>query len=299
MRVGEGEYAFLVSPPIPSSTLPVSSRDILSKVFKTKEELTPLYQKYYKTFEEIQERLKPVVQRLQRLDPNQERFLYPIFMDRNSIGDLPEELKKDGVTEETKHTSYYLFRGGPSFDSIFGDFFLIFRNIAPGYDQENESEETRTYWLQTYKSIYTFLYPIAKKVEALTRELYKNQIQHMDLHGGNVLLNFLSPSFETWIQKTKQFIINVKESPDYRILKSILGKDCLLTCDISYEQRTQIQDLLDDLKDIDTSDIKPVLIDWDISRILEEEDDDTGDLIYHLVPLDSMVSKFWKDMDSM
>ena len=84
------------------------------------------------------------------------------------------------------------------------------------------------------------------------------------------------------------------------ILQSILGKDCLLTYDMPKEHRIQLQELLDDLEDIDIECVKPALIDWDNARILKkEEDDDTGDLIYHLVPLDSMVSKFWKDIDSI
>lgn len=157
MKVGEGMRGIVVKPAIACKGK--DTNGYVSKVFKTWTD-TGRYGKPTYTaqeeFKKVKERLPPVIEILKKIDPNQEHFLYPEFCE--DFGDLTEENKADGITDESKQYSYLMKEGGTR----------TFMDIA------KVSEETE---------IIEFLRAIQKKLQML----HDNRIIHGDFVPQNVL----------------------------------------------------------------------------------------------------------------
>ncbi len=148
-KLGEGKYGFVVYPAIPCEDKILVR--YVSKVFKTKEEFDKA-------------KSNPVYAKLKEIDPDQTRFLYPEFCD--SPGELTEKSKQDGVTEENKHWSYLVKKGG---------------NITL-YDYLQKVDK-----YVTKETVKFMLGPLREVFESV-KILHENNILHDDLHTKNILV---------------------------------------------------------------------------------------------------------------
>jgi len=144
-KVGQGNSGMVIKPAI--SCRGKDTTDKVSKVFFGKE-----------NFERIKNSIGPVLIKLKEIDPEQKYFLYPELCD--DIGELTEENKKDGVTEENKQYSYLMKRG---------------------------KNETLLKFIETTKPSEEEAVAILKKVQEILNLLHKHNIYHGDFHSENVL----------------------------------------------------------------------------------------------------------------
>lgn len=147
-KLGEGKYGFVVEPAIPC----VGKADgYVSKVFKTKEEFDKA-------------KSNPVYAKLKEIDPDQTRFLYPEFCD--TPGELTEENKQDGITDENKQWSYLMKKGGDVtlYDSL--------QNV-----DKYVTKDTVKFMLEDLRELFESV-----------KILHANNILHDDLHTKNILV---------------------------------------------------------------------------------------------------------------
>lgn len=144
-KLGEGKNGVVIDPAIPCIGKDTTGK--VSKVFFEKEK-----------FEKTKKSITPVLIKLNEIDPEQESFLYPEFCDE--VGDLSEENKTDGVTEETKHDSYLMKRGDN-------------KTLLKFITESNFTEDQIVVML--------------KEVQVLLNKLHDNNILHGDFHSTNVL----------------------------------------------------------------------------------------------------------------
>jgi len=144
-KLGEGKNGFVVDPAIACIGKDTSGK--VSKVFLKQEK-----------FEKTKNSIAPVLAKLKEIDPEQKYFLYPEFCD--TVGDLSEENKTDGVTEENKKYSYLMKRG---------------------------KNETLLKFIEDTKPSEDEIVAILKEVEGILNILHKNNILHGDFHSENVL----------------------------------------------------------------------------------------------------------------
>lgn len=323
--IGQGQYGFIVSPAIPCKGINTTRK--VSKVFKPKNQITPSKHKYYMNFKNIRTSLEPVLERLNEIDPDQNLFLYPTFCEEP--GELSDELLKNGVTETTKYSSYLLNYGGRSYSDIFDDFFQLFKAcemyndtkiILQFLESKGDFESNSFSYLNTptnaeyrkvYKLIkqqintsintnreklYTGLKPILMKVETSIEKLTDAGIFHGDLHDGNVIVVSDSPAFDAWVAQKEEVVKSIQESNQYKEWKTIVAnaRDTL-----TKEHKEQIQTLIDSFATIDTTSIRPLIIDWDSASLMNKEDIQTempfGDFISFLVPYDYFYIRYFKE----
>jgi hypothetical protein len=151
-KIGKGASGNIYYPAIPCNDLDTSQ--YVSKVFSNKYEFNKL--KY-----EISDSLSTLV----KIDPKQEYFLYPIFCE--SFGDLSDENKKDGITEDNKVYSYLVKKGGKSVETILLE---------------------KMKFMMSYDEKLKFLKPIVAEAIRLNTILTKAGLQHNDFHPGNLVI---------------------------------------------------------------------------------------------------------------
>lgn len=147
-KLGEGKYGFVVEPAI---TCVGKADGYVSKVFKTKEEFDKA-------------RINPVYAKLKEIDPDQTRFLYPEFCD--TPGELTEENKQDGITDENKQWSYLVKKGGNV------TLYDILQNVNKYVTKE---------------TVKLMVGPLRQVFESV-KILHANNIVHDDLHTKNILV---------------------------------------------------------------------------------------------------------------
>lgn len=155
-KLGEGAYAKVIYPAIPCKGKDTSK--YASKVFNPDEEILD-GEELSDYFEGL--KTNPVFARLKEIDPEQKYFVYPEFC--TEMGELTEENKKDGVTDEMKQYSYLIKKGGKSLKEEF----------------EAKAGEVDDY--------VAYLKPIVTDVFAKLKILHDNGIIHGDFHTANVI----------------------------------------------------------------------------------------------------------------
>lgn len=187
-KLGQGAYGFVVDPAI--ACVGKDTSGYVSKVFSPKEN--------YDTPQSLMEDVKanPVFAKLKEIDPEQKEFIYAEFCD--TPGELSEENKADGVTEENKKFGYLLKRGDRSLEEEFKEKAMkSLPAMANVMEQSIHANPRSAYELilnETVKHLepkvqasVTYLKPIVKEVLRLRDKLYENGISQRDLHLGNVL----------------------------------------------------------------------------------------------------------------
>lgn len=189
-KLGEGVYGFVVDPAI--ACVGKDTSGYVSKVF------SPKVTHYTGTAESLLKKAKenPVFAKLKEIDPEQKEFIYAEFCD--TPGELSEENKADGVTEENKKFGYLMKRGGRSLEEEFKEKAIeslpdMATVMEQGIDANPPSayklilQETLKYLEPKVKSSVTYLKPIVNEVLRLRDKLCDNGILQNDLHPGNVL----------------------------------------------------------------------------------------------------------------
>ena len=179
-KLGEGKYGFVVDPAI--ACVGKDTSGYVSKVFKTKEEFDKVDRKVIETIKTI---------------PDYEKyFILPEFCE--IVGELSEENKKDGVTEDNKRNGYLLKRGGESLEDELKEHAMnslpaMAKVMKQGIDVNPPAAynlilgETVKHLQPKIDNAVRYLKPIVKEVFQLRDKLYENGISHGDLHPGNVL----------------------------------------------------------------------------------------------------------------
>lgn len=176
-KLGEGDRGFVVDPAIPCEGK--DTTEYVSKVFKKKED-----------FDKAKEALEPIIEKLKEIDPKQKEFLYPVFC--ANMGALTDQNKEDGVTEENKHWSHLMKRGGQTI----ADYIKEGKTANECYQltdlmcqlSKMQNQDINKLPIDDIIQVGTkTLKPIVEKVFALVDKLYENGIVHRDLHARNVL----------------------------------------------------------------------------------------------------------------
>jgi serine/threonine protein kinase len=148
-KLGEGKYGFVIEPAIPC--VGKDTTGYVSKVFKTKEEFDKA-------------KTNPVYAKLKEIDPDQTRFLYPELCDTS--GELTDENKQDGVTEENKSWSYLVKKGG---DKTLYEYLETVNKYV--------TKDTVKYMMGELRNVFESV-----------KILHDNNILHDDLHTKNILV---------------------------------------------------------------------------------------------------------------
>lgn len=176
-KLGEGNNGFVVDPAIPCEGKDIT--EYVSKVFKKRED-----------FEKAKASLLLIVAKLKEIDPEQTEFLYPEFCD--TVGVLTLQNKEDGVTEENKHWSHLMKRGGETLAHYIkkgktatecSQLTDIMCQLSKAQGQDVDKLCIDDIILAGTNA----LKPIVEKVFALANKLYENGIVHRDLTAHNVL----------------------------------------------------------------------------------------------------------------
>ena len=192
-KLGQGAYGFVVDPAI--ACVGKDTSGYVSKVFAPKET-------EYDSAESLLKMVKanPVFAKLREIDPEQKEFIYAEFCD--TPGELSEENKADGVTEENKKFGYLMKRGGRSLEEEFKEKGKKYADaVIARYNDVKDSIKKATTIKQgeaitamvisqlepEVKAAIAYLKPIVKEVFRLRDKLYENGISQGDLHPGNVL----------------------------------------------------------------------------------------------------------------
>lgn len=176
-KLGEGDRGFVVDPAIPCEG--EDTTKYVSKVFKKKED-----------FDKAKEALGQIIKKLEEIDSNQNEFLYPKFCAK--MGALTDQNKQDGVTEENKHWSHLMKRGGQTI----ADYIKEGKTANECYQLTDmmcqlskiQNQDVDKLPIDDIIRVGTnTLKPIVRKVFDLVDKLYDNGIVHRDLHARNVL----------------------------------------------------------------------------------------------------------------
>jgi serine/threonine protein kinase len=169
-KLGEGKHGFVVDPAIPCKDKDTTG--YVSKVFKDKQK-----------FEAVKN--NPVFAKLKEIDPNQDSFLYPETC--STFGELSEENKTDGVTDDMKQQSYLMKRGGMSLLDEFKEKskeFIPMLTVASAQKKNPEREKAID---DIVRKALEYLTPIITDVREHLKKLHDGGILHRDFHAGNVL----------------------------------------------------------------------------------------------------------------
>lgn len=282
-RIGEGQFGYVISPAIPCIGRNVSRK--VSKLFKKQENLHKNFKSKYKNFATRRVRLQPVIEKLRELDPDQTHFLYPEFCD--TPGELTNELRANGVTNESKHESYLMSRGGIPFK----------RFIEPLIELVNAAlreDSTKGFMPSARRKeildkIYAVMHPLVKQADTLLKQLHDAKIFHGDLHQGNILLMPKSSSAAEAFANIITAVSDVKRSPSYLEYIRPLGfkNQFFSIYPMTAEQIESTYALVDALaaaKPFETIDIQ--IIDWDSAEIDEDlSKDDMRDERYNYLSM--------------
>lgn len=273
-RIGEGAFGYVVSPAIPCVGRNVSRK--VSKLFKKQANLHKNFQDRYKNFATRRAQLEPVIEKLRILDPEQTHFLYPEFCD--TPGDLSEELRANGVTNESKHESYLMTSGGISFKRLLEPFVeLVNAAVRQDAKKEYTSAERRKDIVDKYLAI---MYPIIKQADELLNKLFDAHIYHGDLHHGNVLLMPGRGSMSAF-SKIIDTVSEFKKSPTYLEFDRPYGgtNQFFRIYPMTREQVETTYALVDEFAASKPfSSVIVQIIDWDSATLIDDlTDDDKSD----------------------
>lgn len=164
-KIGEGSTAFIIDPPIQCK----DGRDMKRYVTRVSNE---------KNFDEIMSKdNKKIIDKLKKIDPDQKYFFYPQYC---TPGNLSEENKEDGVTEELKKYSEYMTKG------------------ESDWNKEYSGNYRKRTWKEFFKGRKKYIHndnlkPTEEQIDHLIKGielLHKNKILHADLHPGNILMAY-------------------------------------------------------------------------------------------------------------
>lgn len=276
-RIGEGAFGYVVSPAIPCVGRNVSRK--VSKLFKKQGDMHKNFQERYKNFATRRAQLEPVVEKLRVLDPTQTHFLYPEFCD--TPGELTNELRSNGVTNESKHESYLMTRGGIAFKELLEPFVEMV-NAALRVDGQKEftSAERRKEIVEKYLAV---VYPLVKQADDLLNKLFDAQVFHGDLHHGNVLLMPDRASMGAF-SKIISTVSDIKKSPTYlNYDRPYGGTDQFFRIyPMTTEQTMAVYALVDEFAASNPfTSVTIQIIDWDSATIIDDlTDDEKSDTRY-------------------
>jgi serine/threonine protein kinase len=305
-RIGEGQYGFVISPAIPCEGKNVSKK--VSKVFKTRNTLSPFYQSKYKSFNVRKAKLMPVVQKLQEIDPSQTTYIYPEFCD--IPGPLTNEHRSNGVTNNSKYSSYLMILGGHSYKQVFNDYFNILSCAYRAYDEivflimrstdrnimqlahstsNNLITKTLNYATIRDKRIesvnaiikpkerpellFSKMKPLIQRIEKIVDVLHKEGIVHRDLHYGNVLLEWTDTNIDNWLKQVNDVIQSIRDSEQYKQWAVRNNRQDFDGFKLDFDQMMTCLKLIDKMEPLDLSLITPKIIDWDSAHIITTNDD--------------------------
>lgn len=156
-KLGEGKYGFVVDPAI--ACVGKDTSGYVSKVFKTKEEFDKVDRK--------------VIDEIKTIPDYEKYFILPEFCE--NVGELSEENKKDGVTEENKRNGYLMARGEETLATRIKDL------ATPSIYGDSYSEtELENFMINDLKDLFYGLHL-----------LHEKNILHGDLHTQNILVNWV------------------------------------------------------------------------------------------------------------
>jgi serine/threonine protein kinase len=164
-RIGQGSEAFLIKPSVPCKGESGPRDGHVTRVPKS-EYIKGLSPELWKPNPKI-------IQKLKEIDPDQKYFYYPLECDP---GELTDENKADGVTEELKpYTDLLLYAPGGTW-------------VDPKYRPRNWLE-----WLdgrdeEVLVSKATRNDKQKEHLKKAVQLLHQNGIYHGDLHQGNILI---------------------------------------------------------------------------------------------------------------
>lgn len=180
-KIGEGKYGYVVHPGIPCKGKDPNT--YVSKIYKDKG--------YTRKISE-RDTLQQLIAKLKEVDPEQKYFLYPEICE--AYGDLSEENKADGVTEEDKKYSYMVKLGG---EALLNHPLIkqSYEFTDKYYEEERKGargrknamailegyKQTATEDFDKYVALLTPIVPIIDK-------LHEAGYMHKDIHPGNILI---------------------------------------------------------------------------------------------------------------
>lgn len=276
-RIGEGQFGYVVSPAIPCVGRNVSRK--VSKVFKKQGNLHKNFQAKYKNFATRRTQLVPVIEKLRVLDPEQTHFLYPEFCD--TPGELTNELRADGVTNESKQESYLMTRGGIAYKTLLEPFVQM---VEAALRQDGKAEfttvERRTDIAEKYLAI---MYPVIKQADDMLTTLFDAHIFHGDLHHGNILLMPDPASMGAFV-KIIDTVQEIKQSPSYIAFDRPYGgtDQFFMIYPMTREQVENTYALVDKFAASKPfTSVSVQLIDWDSATMIDDlTEDEKSDIRY-------------------
>lgn len=286
--IGEGTYGFVVSPAIPCEGRNVSHK--VSKVFKKKENIRTNKQNRYMNFASRKSNLEPIIDKLRELDPDQVHFIRPEFCEH--YGELSDELKSNGVTNESKYNSYLMELGGISFD-VFDKYFNI---LDVAYNSEFIVAHSGIKTNQVMSSashnriIYNAMMPLVKQMIKLMDLIHDAGILHGDLHTGNILLKYEDSQIDVFFSKMRELVELIKSSESYKKYNRLIPDQI----DIVYKSVL-------DFETVDLGKITIQIIDWDSAKLVDPSSNDTyeetSDILTDMLPshyASDMLNKYFK-----
>ena len=276
-RIGEGAFGYVVKPAIPCVGRNVSRK--VSKLFKKQANIHKNFQSNYKNFATRRAQLTPVIEKLRELDPEQKHFLYPEFCD--TPGELTDELRTNGVTNESKHESYLMTNGGISYKQLLEPFVELV-NAALRQDGKKDftSGERRKDIAEKFLAV---MYPLVKQAEDLLNKLFDAHILHGDLHHGNILLLTDHASMSAF-SKIISVVQDVKKSPSYLDFDRPFGgtDQFLKIYPMTREQVETTYALVDEFAAAKSfTSVIIQIIDWDSATIIDDLTEDEQSDIRH------------------
>lgn len=156
-KLGEGKYGIVVDPAIACEGK--DTKEYVSKIFKTKE-----------AFDKVD---RKVINEIKTIPDYEKYFILPEFCE--NVGELSEENKKDGITEDNKRNGYLMKRGEETLATRIKDL------ITPSSYGDSYSEtELENFMINDLKHLFYGLHL-----------LHEKNILHGDLHIENVIVNWV------------------------------------------------------------------------------------------------------------
>ena len=162
--LGRGTTAKVIYPAIPCRGK--NTTNYVSKVFFSKNNTVE------------KKDLETIISRLKSIDPEQKYFIYPEFCDE--FGELLENNRENGITNNSKQYSYLMKKGGKPFMRYNNNI----HDLINGYNELNKNNENNT---REKKEIIDNLVDILKPVINLIYKLHDAGIVHTDLGVGNII----------------------------------------------------------------------------------------------------------------
>lgn len=254
----------------------------VSKVFKKKDNLHKNFQAKYKNFATRRTQLVSVLEKLRTLDPEQTHFLYPEFCD--TPGELTDELRADGVTNESKHESYLMARGGIAYKQLLEPFVEL---VNAALQQDGKAEFT-TRRKEIAEKYLTIMYPVIKQADDMLNTLFDAHIFHGDLHHGNILLLPDRDSMSAFV-KILDTVQAIKQSQSYIDFDRPYGgtDQFFRIYPMTREQVETTYALVDEFAaNKPFTSVVVQMIDWDSAKIIDDlTEDEKSDIRYDFLDM--------------